>query len=55
MVHGMFFRKLRLELYMAPSSLCLCLYPPKVSHRSRSRISVSSGKDLTLSQIMYFW
>ena len=25
MARGMFFRKLRLELYMAPSSLCLCL------------------------------
>ena len=30
--------------YTAPSSLCLCQYPPEVSHCSRNRISVSSGK-----------
>ena len=28
------------------SSLCLCQYPPEVSHCSRNRISVSSGKVL---------
>ena len=36
---GMYFRKLRLEEYMAPSSLCLYQYPPEVSLCSRNRIS----------------
>ena len=40
---------------MAPSSLCLCQYPPEVSHRSRSRISVSSGNGLNFitSYVLY--
>ena len=41
MARGMDFRKLRLGEYTAPSSLCLCQYPPEVSH---NRILVSSGK-----------
>ena len=43
MARGMDFRKLRLW-GMAPSSLCIGQYPPEVSHCSRNRISVSSGK-----------
>ena len=43
MARAMNFRKFRLEEYTAPSSLCLRQYPPEVSHRSRNRISVSSG------------
>ena len=46
MAHGMYFRKLRLGEYTTPSSFCLCQYPPEVSHGSRNRISVSSGKGL---------
>ena len=46
MACGMDLRKLRLEECTAPSSLCLCQYPPEVSHCSRNRISVSSGKGL---------
>ena len=46
MARGMYFWKLRLEEYTAPSSLCLCQYPPEISHCSRNRISVSSGKGL---------
>ena len=46
MARGMDLRKLRLEECTAPSSLCLCQYPPEVSHCSRNRISVSSGKGL---------
>ena len=42
MARGMYFRKLRLEEYMAPSNLCLYQYPPEVS----LRISVSSGKGM---------
>ena len=48
MARGMYFRKLRLEEYMAPSSLCLYQYPPEVSLCSRNRISVSSGKGMEL-------
>ena len=36
-----------IQVYTAPSSLCLWQYPPKVSHCSRNRILVSSGKSLT--------
>ena len=43
---GIYFRRLRWEEYTAPSSLCLCQYPPEVSHCSRNRISASSGKGL---------
>ena len=47
MACGMYFRKLKLEEYMAaPSSLCLCQHQLEVSHCSRNRISVSSGKGL---------
>ena len=46
MAHAMDFRKPRLREYSTPSSLCLCQYPPKISHCSRNRISVSSGKGL---------
>ena len=46
MIRGAYFRKLRLEEYTVPSSLCLCQYPPEVSHCSRYRISVSPGKGL---------
>ena len=46
MARGMDFRKLRLGEYTAASSLCLCPHSPEVSHCSRSRISVSSGKGL---------
>lgn len=41
------FQKSRLGEYTAPSSLCLCQYPPEVSHCSGDRISVSLGKRLT--------
>ena len=46
MARGMDFRKPRLGEYVhtAPSSLCLYQYPLEVSHCSRNRISVSSGK-----------
>ena len=44
MARGMDFRKPRLGEYTAPSSLCSYQYPPEVSHCSRNRISVSSGK-----------
>ena len=44
MARGMYFWKLRLEEYTAPSSLCLCQYSPEISHCSRNRKSVSSGK-----------
>ena len=47
MARGIDFWKPRLGEYTAPSSLCLCQYPPELSHRSGNRISVSSGKDLT--------
>ena len=48
MAGGMDFRKPRLGeyVYTAPSSLCSYQYPPEVSHCSRNRISVSSGKGL---------
>ena len=46
MARAMDFRKPRLREYSTPSSLCLCQYPPKISHCSRNRISVSSGKGL---------
>ena len=46
MARAMDFRKPRLGEYSTPSSLCLCQYPPKISHCSRNRISVSSGKGL---------
>ena len=46
MARGMDFRKPRLGEYTAPSSLCSYQYPPEVSHCSRNRISVSSGKGL---------
>ena len=48
MARGMDFRKPRLGEYVhtAPSSLCSYQYPPEVSHCSRNRISVSSGKGL---------
>ena len=48
MARGMDFRKPRLGeyVYTAPSSLCSYQYPPEVSHCSRNRISVSSGKGL---------
>ena len=48
MARGMDFRKPRLGeyVYTAPSSLCSYKYAPKVSHCSRNRISVSSGKGL---------
>ena len=42
-VRGMDFRKPRLGEYTAATSLC---YLPEVSHCSRNRISVSSGKGL---------
>ena len=50
MARGMDFRKPRLGeyVYTAPSSLCSYQYPPEVSHCSRNRISVSSGKGLDL-------
>ena len=35
--------------HKAPSSLCLCQYPPEVSHCSGNRIPVSSGKGLTFN------
>ena len=44
MAREMDFRKPRLGEYTAASSLCLCQHPPEVSHCSRNRISVSSGK-----------
>ena len=46
MARGMDFRKPKLGEYTAASSLCLCQYPPEVSHCSRNRISVSPGKGL---------
>ena len=46
MAREMDFRKPRLGEYTAASSLCLCQHPPEVSHCSRNRISVSSGKGL---------
>ena len=48
MARGMDFWKPRLGEYVhtAPSSLCSYQYPPEVSHCSRNRISVSSGKGL---------
>ena len=48
MARGMGFRKPRLGEYTAPSGLCSYQYPPEVSHCSRNRISVSSGKGLDL-------
>ena len=48
---GMDFQKPRLREYTAPSSLCLCQYSPEVSHCSRDRISVSSGKGLNFITI----
>ena len=42
MVREMDFRKPKLKEYTTPSSLCQ--YPPEVSHCSRNRISVSTGK-----------
>ena len=47
MARGIEFWKPRLGEYTAPSSLCLCQYPPELSRRSGNGISVSSGKDLT--------
>ena len=47
MAREMDFRKPRLGEYTAASSLCLCQHPPEVSHCSRNRISVSSGKGLS--------
>ena len=44
MTREMDFRKPKLKEYTTPSSLCLCQYPPEVSHCSRNRISVSIGK-----------
>ena len=38
--------KHRLGEYTAPSSLCLCQCPPKVSHCPHNRILVSPGKGL---------
>ena len=46
MARGMGFRKLRLGEYTAASSLCLSQHSPEVSHCSRNRISVKSGKGL---------
>ena len=46
MARGMGFQKLRLGEYTAASSLCLCQHSPEVSHCSRNRISVNSGKGL---------
>ena len=46
MARGMYFGNLGLGEYTAPSSWCLCQYPLEVSHCSRNRISVSSGKGL---------
>ena len=48
MARGMDFRKPRLGeyLYTTPSSSYSYQYPPEVSHCSRNRISVSSGKGL---------
>ena len=46
MACGIDFWKPRLGEYMVPSSLCLCQYPPELSHRSGNRISASSGKGL---------
>ena len=49
MARGMDFRKPRLAEHKAPSSLCLCQYPPEVSHSSGNRIPLSSGKGLTFN------
>ena len=46
MARRMEFRKPRLGEYTTASNLCLCQHPPEVSHCSRNRISVSSGKGL---------
>ena len=46
MAHGMDVRKPRLGDYTAASGLYLCQHPPEVSHCSRNRISISSGKGL---------
>ena len=39
------FSEPRLGEYMAPSSLCLCQYPPKVPQCSRNRISVRKAQE----------
>ena len=49
MACGMDFRKPRLAEYKAPSSLCLCQYPPEVSHCPGNRIPLSSGEGLTFN------
>ena len=46
MARGMDFWKPWLGEFMAPLSLFLCQYPSEVSHCSRNRILVSSGKGL---------
>ena len=43
MARGMYFRKVRLEEYTGPSSLCLSQYSPEISH-SHNKISVSLGR-----------
>ena len=49
MAREMDFPKPRLAEHKGPSSLCLCQYPPEVSHCSGNRIPVSSGKGLTFN------
>ena len=49
MARGMDFRKPRWVEHKAPSSLCLCQYPPEVSHCSGNRITLSSAEGLTLN------